>query len=151
MTKIKIKLLRSSSVLPKRAFPTDSCFDVTISKLEIVNNDNLAICYLGFSTEIPDGYKGVVVPRSGQTKTRWAMLNSPGQIDSTYRGEWQVRFSSLDINPGGDDEMVTPFPFKVGDRCAQMYFDKVEESEFVIMQELNDTDRGSGGFGHTGQ
>lgn len=131
------------SELPKKSFESDAGFDVIAQSIE-KKNDGLVVCYLGFATEIPEGWKGVIVPRSSLTKTKWAMLNSPGQVDASYRGEWQVRFTYV-----GDWDSPE-FPFKAGDRIAQIYFEKVYPVALQITSVLSQTDRGSGGFGHTG-
>jgi len=142
MTTIKFKQLRDNFKLPEKSFSTDACFDVVVHHIEKLGHK--CICYLGFSTEIPIGWKGVIVPRSSITKTNWTMLNSPGQVDSSYRGEWQVRFTHIDT--GEEPE----FPYKIGDRIAQIYFEKVNEVSLELVNEVSDTDRGTGGFGHTG-
>lgn len=96
----------------------------------------------GFFMEIPEGYEAQIRPRSGLArKYGIGMLNSPGTIDSDYRGEVHV----LLYNSSNER-----FYYKKGDRIAQMIFVKVEKAEFVISAELADTERGSGGFGSTG-
>lgn len=141
---IKFKKLHELFELPNKAVESDACFDVKATRIEY-KSDGLVICYLGFSTEIPTGYKGVIVPRSSLTNTIWVMQNSPGQVDSGYRGEWQVRFRCIDKsgNP--------VFPFTIGDRVAQIYFEPVLCVNLALVEELVDTQRGSGGFGSTGK
>jgi dUTP pyrophosphatase len=75
--------------------------------------------------------------------------NSMGIIDSDYRGEWKVVFTQIPI-PIDGHMGTTGFPYQVGDRVAQIYFDKVENVKFVESEELNDSSRGEGGFGSTG-
>lgn len=143
---VKIKFKSESPLfeLPQKTFEA-ACYDVKVTRIE--NKNNLVICYLGFSTEIPENWKGVIVPRSSQTKTKWAMLNSPGQVDCDYRGEWQVRFTYL-----GDDDIMNPvFPFQIGDRVAQIYFEPVYQPIFILYDELSVTQRGPGGFGSSGK
>jgi len=144
MITVKFKKLREGFELPKKSFDTDACFDVKILDLEINMLGDKCTCYLGFSTEIPEGWKGVIVPRSSLTKEYWAMLNSPGQIDSSYRGEWQMRLTYV-----GDSKFLN-FPFKIGDRIAQIYFEKVNEIHLILVDKLSDSERSNGGFGHTG-
>lgn len=142
--RVKIKKLREGFELPEKQLEA-ACFDVKV--VEIEKKGSLVVCYLGFSTEIPEGWKGVIVPRSSQTKTKWAMLNSPGQVDQDYRGEWQVRFTYV-----GDDDVISPsFPFVKGDRVAQIYFEPVYQATFLVCDNLEVTKRGSGGFGSTGK
>jgi dUTP pyrophosphatase len=96
----------------------------------------------GFELSIPPGYEAQVRPRSGLAfKKRVGLLNSPGTIDSDYRGEVKV----ILINFGESDYMV-----KHGDRIAQLVFASVPAVTLVEQVELGVTPRGSGGFGHTG-
>lgn len=144
IAKIKIKPLEGY-IQPVKANTSDACYDVYASRIEVDQMNGKATIYLGFSTEIPEGWKGVLVPRSSQTKTYWAMLNSPGQIDSGYRGEWMIKLTYV---PNLNNVL---FPFKVGDRVAQMYFERVNEVELEEVKELGDSERGEGGFGSTGK
>lgn len=96
----------------------------------------------GFELSIPEGYEAQVRPRSGiALKNRIGLLNSPGTIDNDYRGEVGV----IMYNFGDADHTV-----RRGDRIAQLVFSSVPEVELVEMEKLDHTDRGSGGFGHTG-
>ena len=91
---------------------------------------------------IPKGYEGQVRPRSGLAiKNGMTVLNSPGTLDSGYIGEIKI----ILINLGNK-----PFTINPGDRIAQLVFAKHEVSEFVEVEELEETERGKGGFGHTG-
>ena len=143
MIKIKIKLL-SGGKLPVKATIDAACYDVYAREIEVDAGYINAKIKLGFSTEIPKGYKGVLVPRSSFTNKGWVMANSPGQIDSDYRGEWMMKLESLD-STGFD------FPFNEGDRVGQMYFEKVLDTELEITEDLSETERGDGGFGSTGK
>lgn len=141
--KIKYKKLSEHAKLPTKGSLDAACFDVYAATVKI-ERPNKMIVGLGFSTEIPKGYKGIVVPRSSISKTDWILANSIGVIDADYRGEWMVIFKCL-------GEMIyQPLPFGVGDRCAQIYFEKIQEAEFEEVVELSDTERGEGGFGSTG-
>ncbi len=96
----------------------------------------------GFAVAIPDGYEGQVRPRSGAAlKQGLALPNAPGTIDSDYRGELAV----ILINLG--QEAVT---LRRGDRIAQLVIAPVARARFEEVAELPPTDRGAGGFGHTG-
>ena len=96
----------------------------------------------GLFMEVPVGYEAQVRPRSGLAiKHGLTCLNSPGTIDSDYRGEIMV----ILVNLGTDEQVIQP-----GDRIAQLVFNKVEQAELILVQQLNDTSRGEGGFGHTG-
>ncbi len=96
----------------------------------------------GLYLEIPIGYECQVRPRSGlAVKHGITVLNSPGTIDADYRGEIKVCL----INHGNDI-----FEIHHGDRIAQLVFAQVEQVRFMEADELDDTERGDGGFGHTG-
>ena len=152
--KIKFRRLNENAVVPVFATKGAACADVVAT--EIVKQDSYNVTVkLGFATEIPEGYKGVVVPRSSFTQKGWVMQNSPAQIDSDYRGEWMLKFQSLTFDAVSTrhnliDLLPEDFPYEVGDRVAQVYFEKVEQAEFVVVDELESTERGEGGFGSTG-
>ncbi len=96
----------------------------------------------GFSMALPPGYEAQVRPRSGlAVKHGVSLVNAPGTIDSDYRGEVKVPM----INHGSE-----PFTVTRGMRIAQMIVAPVSQTELVEVEELPDTARGSGGFGHTG-
>lgn len=98
---------------------------------------------LGFKTAIPIGLTGFIVPRSGLARKHGiSIINTPGTIDADYRGEWQV----LLVNHGNVVFEVNP-----GDRIGQVVFVKTEQVEFSPVEELDETARGEGGFGHTGK
>lgn len=95
------------------------------------------------SVEIPDGYEIQVRPRSGlAAKHGIGILNSPGTIDSDYRGEIKI----IIINFGTEDFIIQP-----AERIAQLVLSKVYRAKFTETKELNNTSRGVGGFGHTGR
>lgn len=96
----------------------------------------------GLFIELPIGYEAQIRPRSGMAfKNGVTVLNSPGTIDADYRGEIKV----LLINSSNSDFIV-----HTGERIAQMVIAKHERVEWELTKELNQTDRGEGGFGHTG-
>lgn len=102
-----------------------------------------ALVPTGLFMEIPVGYEGQVRPRSGLAiKSGITVLNSPGTIDADYRGEVKV----ILINLSNAD-----FVIKSGDRIAQLVIAKHEQPEVVEVQTLSETERGAGGFGHTGK
>ena len=109
---------------------------VTISPLE------RAMIPTGLFVEIPGGYEGQVRPRSGlAAKSGVTVLNSPGTIDADYRGEIKVILVNLSN---------TPFTVNDGERIAQLVIARHETAEWVETSELAETERGAGGFGHTG-
>jgi len=144
---VRTELFYVDSKLPKKAHKDDACFDLFINNVERVSNNKVTV-ELGFGTEIPRGFKAIVVPRSSLTHKSWFMANSPAQIDSNYRGEWKLKFEAT---PRLFNLLEREFPYKVGDRVAQCYFERVENVKFEIVDKLNPSDRGEGGFGSTGK
>ena len=97
----------------------------------------------GLFMEIPEGYEGQVRPRSGLAiKNGITVLNTPGTIDADYRGEVKIILINLSD---------TDFTINSGDRLAQIIFAKCEQMEVVNVETLSETERGAGGFGHTGK
>ena len=97
----------------------------------------------GLFIELPEGYEAQMRPRSGLALNEGlGLLNSPGTIDADYRGEIGIIVVNLSNN------VVS---IKDGDQIAQMVINKVEQAELVEVKELTDTERGAGGFGHTGK
>lgn len=143
--KVKMKRLWPSTKIPMKGSPEAACYDAFASSITFDQKGN-AVIGLGFSTEIPVGYKGIIVPRSGFSNYKWVMNNNVGQIDSDYRGEWMMKIKPLN-NALGEEFL----PFAVGDRCCQIYFEKVLDVQFEEVESLNDTQRGQGGFGSTGK
>ena len=97
----------------------------------------------GLFREIPEGYEGQVRPRSGLAiKHGITVLNTPGTIDADYRGEVKIILVNLSD---------TDFVINSGERVAQIVFAKCEQMEVVNVETLSETERGEGGFGHTGR
>ena len=97
----------------------------------------------GLYIELTDGYEAQIRPRSGLAiKSGITVLNSPGTIDADYRGEIKV----ILINLSNQD-----FTIKSGERICQMVIAKHEKAEFIEVEEISETERGAGGFGHTGK
>lgn len=97
----------------------------------------------GLFMEIPEGYEGQVRPRSGLAiKNGITVLNTPGTIDADYRGEVKIILINLSD---------TDFVINSGERVAQIIFAKCEQIEVVNVETLSETERGAGGFGHTGK
>ena len=98
----------------------------------------------GIALALPEGYGGFVQPRSGLARKHGVtMVNAPGLIDSGYRGE--VRVLLINTDPSADYEVQR------GDRIAQLVIQRVEQADFRLVDELPDSDRGAGGFGHSGR
>ena len=97
----------------------------------------------GLFIELPDGYEAQIRPRSGLAiKQGITCLNSPGTIDSDYRGELKVILINLSTEP----QLLSH-----GDRIAQMVISSVDKANLILVQQINSTQRGEGGFGHTGK
>ena len=139
---LKILKLNESAVTPKYQTIGSSGFD-----LHSIENINIPVGQrrvvpTGISFEIESGFEIQIRSRSGLAyNSGIAVLNSPGTIDSDYRGEIKV----ILINHGEDN-----FIIKVGDRIAQAVISKVYQANFEIVDTLSETVRGSGGFGSTG-
>lgn len=142
---LKIKRLRSSAQLPAYATAGAAGMDVKAdlgNDFLYVKPGEAVVVPTGLSMEIPEGYEVQVRPRSGlAAKNGVTVLNSPGTIDSDYRGEVKV----ILINHG-----PVEFSINHGDRIAQLVLSKVERLPIVEVQETNETDRGAGGLGSTG-
>ncbi len=109
----------------------------------VIQPGKRALVPTGLFMEIPEGYEAQVRPRSGLAiKHGITVLNSPGTIDADYRGEVNIILINL-----GDQ----PFEILHGDRIAQMIISKHEKAEWQLTNELSSTERGKGGFGHTGK
>lgn len=109
----------------------------------VVKRGEIALIPTGLKLSIPAGYEGQVRPRSGLAlKNGIALLNAPGTIDSDYRGELKIILANF----GKED-----FRIRRGDRIAQLIISPVVQAEWVEVDSLDDTPRGTGGFGHTGR
>lgn len=144
MLKIKLQKVTEDARMPIKGSEHAAAYDVYAHSITSTENGKVKVG-LGFKTEIPKGYKGILVPRSNLTKFRWVLNNSYGVIDSDYRGEWMAIFTLIDNNDVNDT-----FPYAVGDRVAQLYFEEVLPVSFEVVPELESSERGEGGFGSTG-
>lgn len=140
---IKIKKNNQRVILPSYQTTHSAGADVRACLTEtlVLKPMQRAMIPTGFSMEIPEGYEVQIRPRSGLASKGLIIPNSPGTIDSDYRGE--VKILVLNLSDGD-------FEIQDGDRVAQMVVQKVHQSEFVESESLSDTQRGEGGFGHTG-
>jgi len=147
--KINIKIKRLSKKfldVPLPAYATDdsSGMDVraAVDTSVTLNSFETKLIPTDFAIEIPSGYEAQIRPRSGlAAKNFITILNTPGTIDADYRGEVKIILSNL----GKEDFVVNR-----GDRIAQMIISKVEKAELIESEELNNTHRSGGGFGHSG-
>ena len=152
---VKIKKLKPNAVIPTYAKEGDAGMDLVAT--EILKDTPEQITYgTGIALEIPEGFVGLVFPRSSIRKTGLQLSNSVGVIDSGYRGELQATFNKIFGGEGMYDEMkvkeIQPNEYyKVGDRIAQIMIIPHPPIEFVESDELSNTERGEGGFGSTGK
>ncbi|HAQ40794.1 MAG TPA: dUTP diphosphatase [Clostridiales bacterium] len=134
------KDLKLPSYMTKGAAGMDLYANVTEDTL--IKPGDIKLVPTGIKISIPEGYEAQIRPRSGLAlKYGISMVNAPGTIDSDYRGEINV----ILINFGKEDFIV-----KRGERIAQMVINKVEVVNFTETDALDETERGAGGFGHTG-
>lgn len=144
---LKVKKLHPAAIVPQYATEGAACFD-----LHAVSPDDWAIypsvpstVRTGLSFEIPQGYVMLIFSRSGHGfKHDTRLANCVGVIDSDYRGEVMVRLSR-------DSSQAQPLALKEGDRIAQAMVVPYPRVEFVEADQLSNTERGTGGFGSTGQ
>ena len=127
---------------PQFAHPGDAGADLAAAEAATIAPGERALVSAGFSMAIPDGFAGLVLPRSGLAiRSGVTVLNAPGLIDAGYRGEVKVVL----INHSDVD-----FEVAIGDRIAQLVIVAVNQPEYVEVDTLTDTSRGEGGFGSTG-
>jgi dUTP pyrophosphatase len=139
---IKFNKLVAQAKAPKRANPTDAGADLFSLEKYTVQPLERKLISTGISMEIPEGYYGRIAPRSGLAVKNGADVLA-GVVDSSYRGEIKVVIYNT-------DKSNTLF-VEIGDRVAQIIIEKHYNFEFVeVVEELSETDRGSGGFGSTG-
>ena len=142
---IKIKVVnKGSQELPKYETKNSVGMDLRANIKEgiVIRPLDRALIPTGLHIALPEGYEAQIRPRSGLAlKKGITCLNTPGTIDSDYRGDVGVILANI----SNEDFVVNP-----GDRIAQMIINKVERAKFELVESLDETDRGEGGFGHTG-
>ena len=145
MLVIPVQRLNSDLPLPNYAKPGDAGADLIANEeVTLAPGGGRALVGTGIAVAIPLGYAGFVQPRSGLALRHGiTCLNTPGLIDSGYRDELKV----LLVNTDPSD----PYEVHRGDRIAQLVIQKVEEVAWEESDELDDTERGLGGFGHSGR
>lgn len=149
MTTLKIRIIRlsaSTNDVPVPTYATEGSagMDIyaAIEKALTISPGATVLVPTGFSIELPPGFEAQIRPRSGLAiKHNIGIMNAPGTIDSDYRGEVKI----IVTNFGTKD-----FVIQRSDRIAQMVIARYERAEWVVVDQLNETPRGAGGFGHTG-
>lgn len=158
---VNIKKLVPEAVIPTYAKPGDAGMDLIATSINNDNDDYIEYG-TGLAIEIPDGYVGLIFPRSSNSKKDLLLCNSVGVIDSGYRGEIKLRYKRI-INTSsekfGIQENFFSSPsiyltinhYEVGDKVGQIMILPIPFVEFTEVSELSQTDRGDGGFGSTGK
>ena len=142
---LKFKRLSADAVLPIRAHKNDAGLDLTCTKIESGVNDAremLLIYHTDLAVEIPEGYVGLIFPRSSIYTKSISQTNCVGVIDSNYRGELKVVFRPTIAG--------VPEFYKVGERFAQLVIVPYLKADVVETAELSESERGDNGFGSTG-
>ena len=131
--------------LPRYMTPQAAGMDISaaVDKPLTLHPGQIALVPTGFAMALPPGYEAQIRPRSGlAVKHGIGIINSPGTIDSDYRGEVKIAL----INMGEDD-----FLLRRGERVAQMVIQTVCQARLTVVEQLDETERSTGGFGHTGK
>lgn len=139
---IKIKLLSDKAKLPVKGTDYSAGYDLTVTSVFWDRSHDVISYGFGIALEIPKGWVGLVFPRSSVYKKNLDLTNCVGVIDSDYRGEISAKFRLL--NPNIDNV------YTIGERAAQIVFVQHGDIEFKVSEELSETLRGIGGYGHTG-
>jgi len=142
MLKLKVKRIRKDIILPEYKTEGASGFDLSSSIDSLLKAGEFAVIPTGLIIEVPPGYEAQVRPRSGLAANNGiGVLNTPGTIDSDYRGEIKIvlfNFSDKD------------FHIRKGDRIAQMVISKIERVKIIEVENISGSERGTQGFGSTG-
>lgn len=140
---VPILIVAEEGMLPSYAKPGDAGADLRASHSGEIAPGKRLLVKTGVKIALPAGYVGLIHPRSGlAAKHGITVLNSPGTIDSGYRGEIMVTLLNT-----SDDK----FMFETGDRIAQLIIQSYETAKFVVVSQLPDSDRGEAGFGSSGR
>jgi len=145
---LRVKKLREDAIVPTRSNQTDAGWDLYSTERLAMPFRKPVLVSTGIALAIPEGYVGLIWPRSGLAVKHGIDVYA-GVIDSGYRGEIKVCLWSDSIAPHWG--CAKSFEIMPGDRIAQIIFQKVEPFELIETQQLDDTDRGAGGFGSSGK
>lgn len=145
MVELPVVRLDPDLALPTYARVGDAGADLVAREgVTLAPRGGRAVVPTGVAVAIPAGYAGFVLPRSGLAMRHGVTcLNTPGLIDSGYRDELKVLLVNTDPE--------SPYEVSRGDRIAQLVVQRVEEASFLLVEELDASERGRGGFGHTGR
>lgn len=149
---VKIKKLHKDAVIPTYAKEGDAGMDLTAVSAETDKYGNV-VYHFGLAFEIPKGYVGLIFPRSSICKKNLSLTNSVAVIDSGFRGEVTAKFKQANpfpISVKVDRSILNNLEYEVGDRVAQMIIMPYPKIEFKEVEELSETERGTGSYGSTG-
>lgn len=138
---VKVKKLHPEAIIPKYAKQGDAGLDLTAVSEEWNDNNSMVTYGTGLSIEIPEGYVGLLFPRSSVCKTSLNLSNSVGVIDSGYRGEIMLKYRYP------EEGLV----YDLGDRVGQLIIMPYPQIELIEAEELSSTERGEGGYGSSGK
>ena len=158
---VKFKKIDENAIIPSYAHDGDVGMDMTAVSIEYDQSYDVYIYHTGLSCELNTGYGIFLFPRSSNSKTDAYLANHVGIVDPIYRGEIQFRFKNRDRYRKSFKEWLTGkvnqeralkyAPYKVGDRVGQMVIFPYPKVTVLEVDELSDTERGTGGFGSTGK
>ena len=141
--RLEIKRLNPDLPLPRYAHPGDAGLDLYAAEDALIAPGERILIPTGIAVALPEGYAGFVQPRSGLAiKQGLSLVNTPGLIDSHYRGE--IKVIAINLDPR------VPITVARGDKIAQLVIQPVARVELAEVDELDETMRGEGGFGSTG-
>jgi len=144
LTVLRFRRLSLAATAPERSHADDAGYDLRAAEAAVLEPGERASVGTGIALEIPQGYGGLVLPRSGLAARHGiSLVNAPGLIDAGYRGEVRVLLLNTDRSE--------TFSVQAGDRIAQLLLVRHEALEVEEAQELAETARGEGGFGSTGR
>jgi dUTP pyrophosphatase len=140
---VKVKKLHPNAVIPKYAKEGDAGLDLTA--ISLVEKQSNLVYGTGLAIEIPQGYVGLLFPRSSLTNYDLSLGNHVGVIDSGFRGEIIFKFKMLDF-----DRDIGPKSYNVGDRIGQLLIIPYPKVELIEAEELSSSERGTGSYGSSG-
>ena len=153
--RVKFKKLHQDAVIPTKGTAGSAGFDLTAVSQEWNSEYSFWEYKTGLAIKIPEGHVGYIFPRSSISKKDLSLCNSVGVIDSDYRGEIAFRFKEvnnvLDIGLSISEDDVEKFTYNKGERIGQLIIMPIPEVEFIEVDELEETERGEGSYGSTGE
>lgn len=148
---VRIKKLHPNAVIPTYAKDGDAGMDLT-AVTKSYDRDGNVVYGTGLAFEIPEGYVGLVFPRSSLSRLDIALSNCVGVIDSGYRGEVTVKFKpAMLFNREQCPIILNNRSYEVGERVAQIIIIPYPQITFIEADELSETERGTGGYGSSGK